>query len=170
MNQKEFAVFTMALKTYYPREQLLPNKQAADLWFKQLEDIPYDVAEIALNKWVATQKWSPSIAEIRAKAREVVFGETKDYGKAWEEVMAAVREFGQNRALEALASLDELTREATKRIGFRNICNSENLMADRANFRMIYEELAARKNENDQIPQFIKTRIEDVAKQKRLEG
>ena len=34
MNKQEFSLFTMALKTYYPRENLLPNTQAMELWYQ----------------------------------------------------------------------------------------------------------------------------------------
>ena len=34
MTKKEFAIFAAALKTYYPREQLLPNSEAMELWFR----------------------------------------------------------------------------------------------------------------------------------------
>jgi hypothetical protein len=64
MDKKEFATFAMALKTYYPRETLLPNTQAMELWYKQLQGIPLVVAQIALEKWVATNKWSPSISDL----------------------------------------------------------------------------------------------------------
>lgn len=64
MTEQEFAKFAMGLKTYYPRENLLPNRPAMELWYRQLQDLPYEVAETALNKWVSTNKWSPSIAEI----------------------------------------------------------------------------------------------------------
>ena len=49
MNREEFATWTMALKTYYPRENLLPNNQAMELWYKQLQDIPYDVCGLCLD-------------------------------------------------------------------------------------------------------------------------
>jgi hypothetical protein len=48
MNKKEFAIFASALRTYYPKENLLPNEQAMQLWFNQLSDIPYKVAEVTL--------------------------------------------------------------------------------------------------------------------------
>lgn len=64
MDKKEFAKFAMALKTYYPKEQLLPNQQAMELWYRQIKDIPLLIAEMALQKWVATNKWSPSISEL----------------------------------------------------------------------------------------------------------
>lgn len=71
MTRKEFAAFAMALQTYFPREQLLPNKQAMELWYMQLKDIPLPIAEMALQKWVATNKWSPSISEILSKVEKI---------------------------------------------------------------------------------------------------
>lgn len=159
MNKKEFAIIASALKTYYPRENLLPNAPAMELWFNQLQDIPYKVAETALNKWVATNKWSPSIADLREQANEVLNGVIPDWGSGWEQVEKAITRYGSYRPTEALESMDELTRETVKRIGFVNICQSENPTAERANFRMIYEQLAQRKKQDAQIPENIKMLI-----------
>ena len=71
MDRKEFGQFAMALKTYFPRESLLPNTQAMELWYRQLEDIDYKHAEGALNRWVRESKWSPTIADIREMADKV---------------------------------------------------------------------------------------------------
>lgn len=151
MTREEFGMFASALRTYYPRETLLPNPQAAELWFRQLQDIPFQIAEASLNKWVATNKWSPSIADIREMAASVQHGDIPDWSEAWEAVMLAIRRFGSYQEGEALASLDELTRTAVKRLGFRNICLSENITADRANFRTTYEILVNRKQKEQQI-------------------
>lgn len=152
MNKQEFGQFAMALKTYYPREQLLPNPQAMELWYQQLQDIPYNVAEVALNKWVATNKWSPAISDIREACSGVVNGAVKDWGEAWEQVIRAVRMYGSYEPLEAYKSMDDITRDCVKRIGYINICMSENIATERANFRMIYEQLAERKKKDAQIP------------------
>lgn len=152
MDKKEFAIFASALRTYYPKEGLLPNNEAMELWFRQLQDIPYKVAEIALNKWVATNKWSPTIADIREATAEITGGGIADWGKGWEQVLKAIRQFGMYRAGEAMASFDDLTRATVERLGFRDICLSENISADRANFRMVYEQLAERKKKEAQIP------------------
>lgn len=159
MNKKEFSIFASALRTYYPREKLLPNEQAMELWYNQLKDIPYKVAETALNKWVAIEKWSPSIADIRKTASEMVNGTTYDWGEGWEQVDKAIRKYGMYNEVEALESMDEITRQAVKRLGFKNICTSENYQADRANFRMIYEQLAERKEKDNQVPEQLKTLI-----------
>ena len=164
MDKKEFSLFAMALKTYYPRENLLPNEQAMELWFKQLHDIPYQVAEIALNKWVATNKWSPSIADIREMSSTVKNGEIPDWGDGWEQVLQAIRKYGTYRIPEAMESFDPITRQCVERLGFRNICMSDNISTDRANFRMIYEQLAERKRKEALLPDTLKLLIGDFQK------
>lgn len=151
MNKQEFAQFTMELKTYYSKENILPNNQAMDLWYKQLNDIPYDVASLFLNKWVACEKWSPTIADIRAGVADITQGEVADWGKGWEQIEKAIRYYGIYRVDEAYASMDEITREVAERLGFKNICMSENIQNDRANFRMLYEQVAQKKKTNRQI-------------------
>lgn len=159
MNKKEFALLASALRTYYPREKLLPNEQAMELWFLQLQDIPYKVAELTLNKWVATNKWSPSIADIREQATALTQGEAKEWGEAWQEVLRAITMYGSYNEGAALETLDDTTRKVVKRLGFCNICLSENIQNDRANFRMIYEQEIEREKQNAQLPPKIKELI-----------
>ena len=90
-------MFAMALRTYYPKEQLLPNQQAMELWYRELCDIPYNVAEAALRKWVATNKWSPTIADLREMAATVTEGEMPDWGEGWEQVLKAIKKYGSYR-------------------------------------------------------------------------
>ena len=162
MDKKQFSIFASALKTYYPRENLLPNTEAIELWFAQLQDIPYEVAEASLNKWVSLNKWSPSIADIRQMAMGITQGELPDWGEAWEEVCRAIRQYGSYRSQEALASLSPLARKTTERIGFYNLCKSENVSADRANFRMIYETLAERERKDAVLPARLKQLITQI--------
>ena len=169
MDKKEFGLFASALRTYYPREALLPNQQAMELWFRQLQDIPYPVAEASLNKWVATNKWSPSIADLREMAASVQHGDIPDWGDAWEVVLRSISKYGSYNESAALASMDEMTRTAVKRLGFRNICMSENITADRANFRMIYEQLAQRKQKEQQISLPLKELIQGIQQQGMLQ-
>lgn len=142
----------MALRTYYPRENLLPNDQALALWYEQLKDLDYTEAETALKAWVATNKWSPSIAELREQAAEIRNGAIQDWSEAWEQVIKAIGRFGYYDEERAMNSMDEMTQVVVKRLGFRNLCMSENLTAERANFRMIYEQIATRKKKEQQIP------------------
>jgi len=151
MTKEEFATLTMALRTYYPKENILPNTPAMELWYRELQDIPYTVAETALRKWVSTNKWSPSIAEIRETVAQISNGATQDWGEAWEKVLKAVSRYGLYAQGEAMRSLDPLTRKAVERLGFRDVCLSENIATERANFRMIYETLAKREQTEQQM-------------------
>lgn len=153
MTRQEFWQFAAAIRTYYSRENILPNEQAMELWFRQLQDIPFPVAEAILAKWVATNKWSPSIADIRDSMAEIQNGgPADDWGEAWDQAMTAIRRFGSYDEDGALASLHPLTRETVRRLGYKSLCWSENQVADRANFRQVYEILSKRKVETDKIP------------------
>lgn len=152
MDKREFATFAAALKTYYQKENLLPNSQAMELWYRQLQDIPYIVAEAALQKWVATHKWSPSIAEIREMAMTVTAGEKLLWSDGWEQVQTAIRKYGSYNIPAAMEYFDDVTRQTVKRLGFRELCMSENPMQDRANFRDIFNMIAERKEKAQQLP------------------
>lgn len=152
MDKREFSMFASGLRTYYPRENILPNDQAMELWFQQLQDLPFKVAEAALHKWVATNKWSPSIADIRETAAEIMNGELQDWGEGWRQVMRAISNFGSYDPDGAIDTLDEISAIAVRRIGWLNLCMSENIEIERANFRMIYEAEAKRKKRDAQIP------------------
>ena len=152
MTRQEFATFAMALKTYYPRETLLPNQQAMELWFQELSDIPYKVAEAALRKWVATNKWSPSIAEIRELTTSIQYGERLTWGEAWEKALNAIRKYGSYNKQAALDSLDPLTRKCVENIGYLDLCMSENIMVERAHFQKIFEIYSKREQTDRQLP------------------
>lgn len=163
INKKEFTIFASALRTYYPKEKLIPNEQAMGLWYNQLKDIPYKLAEVVLNKWVATNKWSPSIADIREQATELTSEEVKkDWGEAWNEVIRNIHYYGSYRVEEGMEHLTGITRETVKRMGYMNLCQSENAMADRANFRDIYNTLLEREKQDKQIPQSLKLIISSI--------
>jgi hypothetical protein len=68
MNRVEFAQIVSALRTYYPKEKILPTDQAMELWFRALEDLPYKYTAQTLQEWSLKNKWSPTIAEIREGA------------------------------------------------------------------------------------------------------
>lgn len=159
MNKKEFAIFASALRTYYPKEKILPNEQAMVLWYEQVQDIPYKAAEIALQRWVATNKWSPSIADLREQVATLAQGESKSWGEAWGEVLRAVARYGSYCEAEALESLDGLTSKVVKRLGYKSICMSENIANERASFRMIYEQEQQRQVQDAQIPKKLKELI-----------
>ena len=148
MDKGEFAVIMAALKTYYPKENLLPNKQAMDLWFDMLGDLTAEQLTYSLKKWVANNKWAPSIADLRAG----VLPEQADWSEEWGKVLEAIRYHGHTDEQGALDSLSETTRMVVKRLGWKSLCMSDNITVDRANFRMVYEQEQKRAKEKAVCP------------------
>ena len=164
MTKEEFARVADAIKTYYPREKVIPNEAAMELWFRQLADIDYPSMCLALNKWVETSRWSPTIADLREKAAEVRLGDVPDWSEAWERVLYVIRRYGPYRQREAMAALDETTRTVVRRLGFMALCASENTAADRANFRQIYSTLADRTRKHDQLSGPVRRALEEAGR------
>lgn len=163
MTKQEFSLLAAAIRTYYSRENILTNMQAVELWYRQLQDLPYSVACACLDKWVATNKWSPSIADFREMAATINAGEQLTWAEAWQKANDAIRRFGSYSEREALESLDTLTRKTVECLGYRELCLSENQTADRANFRQAYEIIAKRQAEYEKIPESTRVRLESLA-------
>lgn len=159
MNKQEFAVWAMALKTYFPRDNLLPSKEAMELWYQELRDIPQNIATAMLRKWVDTEKWPPSIAEVRKMCAEIQNGKLPDWSDAWAEVTKAVARHGYIDEKSALDSMSPLTVAAVEKIGWRAICFSDNADVLRAQFRQVYQICASRAIEDRQLTPQLKTMI-----------
>lgn len=162
MTRKEFTVLCKGMKAVYPQPTFLPDADAYKVWYRLLEDLDYTVAQAAVQKYMLTNKFPPSVADIRECAVLVRTGDKKTWSEGWEEVMKAIRNFGSYREEEALESMSEITRKAVKKLGFRNICLSENITADRANFRTIYEQMAENEYTAKQIPLNLSKLIENI--------
>lgn len=143
MNKKEFVIFTDAMRTYYPKEKVLPNEQAMALWYDRLKDLDYQDAANALNRWADTEKWSPSIADIRSMVNKTTEQDAApEWVDAWNEVTKAISKYGYCREQSALDSMSPITRACVKAIGWQNICNSEEIGVERGHFRSMYESKA----------------------------
>lgn len=159
MDAHDFAAWVSALQTYYPRFNLLPNGEAIELWYTELNDIPFEVLSAALRKWVNTERWPPSIAELRALCADITQGKAPDWGEAWREMVRAVGRYGYMRESEAMASLSPLTRKAVSFIGWQDICMCDSPEILRAQFRQVYESVTRREVEDRQLPPALKDEI-----------
>lgn len=156
MSIQEFATIASAIKAAWPNANIMPDKQSKEVWYTMLSDLDYHVCLNAVKRLISTNVFAPSIAEIRKKCVQVSSVPEADWGEAWGRVIKAIGAYGYMREEEALESLDEPSRTAVKRIGWQNICHSENIAADRANFRMIYEADQKNRNEAALLPESVR--------------
>ena len=162
MTKDEFKILCKGMKAVYTQSTFLPDADAFKVWYSLLQDLDYTIAQAAIQKYMLINEFPPTIADIRKNAVSVQAGDKKTWSEGWEEVMKAIGNFGSYREEEALESMSEITRKAVKKLGFRNICLSDNITADRANFRTIYEQMAENEYTAKQIPLNLSKLIESI--------
>lgn len=91
MTAREFGILADAIKTYFPRDNVLPTEHALKLWYMELKDIPYEMAYTALRRHTSTSNFAPTIADIRMGVAEIKNGEGMNESEAWDIVMRAVK-------------------------------------------------------------------------------
>ena len=110
MTSDEFEFIRAAIKSAWPSKQIMPGKFEINLWFKALQDLDYQICQMALMELITQSEFPPSIAELRKKYAEYTTAPVKTSGEAWEEVRLMVRKYGYYRYDEALEAMDDLTR------------------------------------------------------------
>ena len=169
MTRDETQLLLGILRTAHPRfyANLQPNSdefhQTVTLWHKMLQDVPWEVANAAIYKLLATNEFPPAISEIRKIVADITNPVLPDEGEAWGEVIRAIRNYGYTRPEEALDSMSEPVRLAVKRMGWMELCKSENEIADRAHFMRIYSTMTKRIQEDRMIPSQLREVIEQLS-------
>ena len=144
VSKQEFATLVLAMQAMYG-DEFIGTEEAMDVWFALLYDLDYKILSKALQKHMLTNKFKPTVAELREIYADLICPAISDWSEGWEQVSKAIGHYGMYRTEEAMESFDEVTREAVKRLGFQNICVSENIVADRARFEEIYQAIQQRK-------------------------
>lgn len=161
MTFDEFIVLAKGLKCAYTSPNFLPDEYSVKTWYKFLGDLPCDLATVCVEKYIATNKYPPTIADIRTTVAEMMVG-TSDWSESWKQVIRFISLYGLPNEAKAYEAMDEATREAVKRLGWKNLCMSQNQMADRANYRMVYEAVVKEKKDNLSLPDNLRLRLQNI--------
>jgi hypothetical protein len=125
------------------------------MWHIAMKDHDFKVVLLASEKYILTNKFPPTIADIREEVTKIIHPTIDDGEQKWLEVLEAVKKYGSYNEPEALRSLDEVTRQAVKTIGYRTICVSEKIGVERAHFFKVYNSITKREHDQNIIPQRI---------------
>lgn len=155
MNKQQFATIAIGIKSAYPASKILEDGASMDFWYMMLKDIPYEVAENAVMEHICTSVYPPNIAEIRKLCMERCRQPVLSFDDAWGVVQKAMSMYGSWRTEEAYRTMDALTLSVVKNIGWTRMCQSENPVADRANFREAYEAKAQKLQSSNCLPEFV---------------
>ncbi|PHJ36849.1 hypothetical protein P378_20015 [Desulforamulus profundi] len=169
MTKTETAKLLSYITAVYPNIDI--RQGTIEAWHDLLNDIPYEIAKAAVKKVLAEQEilCLPAVGKIRAAAVELTTPRLPSASEAWGEVTRAMRLYGYYRPDEALASMSPATAAVVKRFGWREMCACEEPEVLRGQFRMAYEQYAAREREMAIMPADIRQLINGVAERLMLE-
>ena len=161
MTFKEFGKLADAIKTYFPRDNMLPTDTAMELWYDMLKDMDYQSAYIGLKNHVATSKFAPTIADIRNGA---VISQPQELNEmeAWSLVSKAIQS-SIYYSTEEFAKLPPLVQKA---VGLpsqlRTWALDENYNEEVAmsSFQRAYKAELKRHEQLQKMPQNIRNLIE----------
>lgn len=165
---EDFKVLVKGLKSAYTSPNFLPDGEAVKVWYMMLRDIEHETLKLAVYKYIMSNKFPPTVSDLRELAATITAGETPDWGTAWESVLRAIRNYGTYNETGALNSLDEITQQCVRRLGWREICMSEKIAVERANFRQIYESLVERKKDTLRIAPGLQQKIAMISDERKL--
>lgn len=151
-----WAQVVAALQTAYPTKGFLDSKAAISLWYQMLQDIPMQQVNDAAQRYIMEEHFPPTIADIRKRCFAQQAAALPDWEQGWAETMAAIHRWGYMRESEALASLNPITAEVVRRLGYQALCFSDNPDGDRIAFREIHSRYTERQKQNMQLPDSLK--------------
>ncbi len=139
MTRVEALKLVAMLVAAYPAAQV--SEHTAELYAGMLLDLEFAAAQQAIARLIATEKFLPTVAEIRAMTLDVQRGPRRSALEAWGDVCEQARRKG---ALERPAFQDPITAECVRLMGWQYICRSSSDAADRARFAELYDTLQDR--------------------------
>ena len=75
MEREEFKKLVKGMKAVYAQPTFIPDQDAFNMWFALMGDLQYEVAAMAVKKYMLTNKFPPTVAELRELASGIVNGE-----------------------------------------------------------------------------------------------
>lgn len=163
MTQAEVAKLLTIMASAWP--QFEPSEDKVLLWHEMLQDVDYQLAQVALKSLVARRTFPPSIAEFRQEvlAISTPAEDRMAAAEAWGMVVQAIRDYGYYREHEALESLPELVRQTVQFIGWQELCLSQEPDVIRAHFMRMYQQVSERRQKEAVLPPALKEAIAAIA-------
>ncbi len=123
MTFEEFSLLFNYLAKAYNKE--VDDNQYA-IWYDFFKQYNANDFKKAIIQTINENKNFPSIAEVKEKLIKQEDSQVNlKADEEWEKVIESVRKYGYPRPLEALNSLQPITRNIVKRIGYEEICKAD---------------------------------------------
>lgn len=166
----EFRKVMQFLNNAYPRFTLEP--ETIEVYYQILSDLPLDLVKAAILQLITEDSpWCPAVGQIRSCVFDLLDRESgvPTAWDAWAEVCKRIGDTG-HVCIPEFSHL--LIKQAVDGVGgWRELCMSENAIADRARFVQAYEALARRERiQSRMLPQVREVLELASRKMKRIEA
>lgn len=159
MERSEFAVLVKAMKAVYSDPKFIADQDAFNVWYELLKDIPYNLCQVSIHKYMSTNKFPPTIADLRKIVSEVTTPDKMNEGEAWALVYRAIC----NSAYNAREEFEKLPHECQKAVGnpailkeWAGLDMSEVNTVIQSNFMRSYKVECKRSQEYDALPNHVR--------------
>lgn len=164
MEREEFKTLVKGMKAVYAQPTFIPDQDAYNVWYELLKDLPYAQANIAIQKYMLTEKFPPTIADIRTKANDIVakVEESMSEMEAWSLVSKAI----SNSGYHAEEEFDKLPEACQRAVGNPSNLKEWAMMesdkvatVEQSHFIRNYRVAVQRMQEEAKIPGHVKAAI-----------
>jgi hypothetical protein len=153
------AVWAVLLRAYPYFEKERNKRDLAEtfeVYASVLSDIPAELLRAAALQHIASSKFFPAVSELRDVALSLSRTAERTAMEAWGEVMhwmsrGDLKMLPGGNGYESPRFSDPLTQRVVNAMGWNQLCQSENLMADRAHFLKAYDAYKARERQDAQL-------------------
>ena len=146
----DVAQIVKVIAVAYPNWQ--PTAETSEVYYQLLQDVPTDELKAAVLHCLGEsgRRFAPSIGEIRGAVSELrgMSANVPSAFQAWQEVL---RQFSLTGSYGTPQFSHPLIAQAVRQMGWRELCLSENQIADRARFIQCYEQLMSRATKEDML-------------------
>lgn len=171
MTKKETAQVLAAISSAYPNHDRFASEQAvegmATIWAATFAEDDAKLVQLAVAKHIQTNKWPPSIAEIREIMLAIQCPDMIEPDEAWiavTDLLYAGGDYGDQSD-----KLPELIRTAVKAVGWSNLRELRRQAVvggkpglDRVAFMDIYKPLYERERQRQQVAPNIRKAIDSI--------
>lgn len=171
MTKKETAQVLAAISSAYPNHDRFASEQAvegmATIWAATFAEDDAKLVQLAVAKHIQTNKWPPSIAEIREIMLAIQCPDMIEPDEAWIAVTDLLYAGGDYE--DRSDKLPELIRTAVKAVGWSNLRELRRQAViggkpglDRVAFMEIYKPLYERERQRQQVAPNIRKAIDSI--------
>ncbi len=123
MTREETKLILATIAEVYPKNLMTAvTKQTVDIWAQMIEDMEYKKVTVALARWIQTQKFPPTIADIREMANINIEQSRPTAEQAWGRLQETIRKCGYTMPKEAREMVGEEVWTIIQRFGYSHFC------------------------------------------------